>query len=816
MLNSWREDFRSAVRLVRNNPGFSAVIILCLALGIGPSTATFSVINASLLHPVDVAAPEDMVVVVQQRTFPNGEVNFNDSISYPNYADMRDRATTVDLATEGTTGVSIRTGDTTDIIYCAIVSPNFFDVLGREPLHGEVFHASENDTPGSQPVVVLGHSFWMDRFGGDQDAIGSVLRINGNDFKVIGVMPRSFTGNNAIVQPPVWVPTTMMDQIRPSVPSQLVLRNHTWLRHFGRIRSGSTIENVKDDLARISRELTNEYPESNEFAVFTAAPFTGIPIEGVGPLRQIVGLAAIVVFLLLLLSCTSTAAMQLSRATVRRREIAIRMSVGASRWRVFRQLLVESVFMAVVAGGFALILSLWAFEGIRYLIPANVRDQVIFGSSLDYRMLAFTLMVSMLAGVLFGITPAWQMSKPDLLAPLKSQEAGGDYGSARLRNILVTAQFAMAIVLLICAGLFVKGLRRAQALDPGFEAKNMVIFDTELNLYGYSTEQSLRFVNEFRDRMAKVPGVIAVSASRFPPLSNANSNSRATPINEDLSTGVSFEVSMNWLAPGYLEATGIPLIAGRDFTPEDKRGAKAVIIVNETMAKYFGGTEKAVGRLVSGFAGESAEIVGVARDSKYNSLGEEGVVFAYIPLEQQPTRELAFCMRTEGDAAAMIAPISAEIRAMNPDLAISAVRTMQQQTQRLLWPARVTAILFTVLGGLALVLAVVGIYGVVSYSVARRQLEIGVRMALGGQPRDLVVLLVKRGLRLVAIGAALGIGIAFAVTTFLAPLLSGLSPQDPQVFVLVPALLLAVAGTAIYLPARKATRVDPMVVLRYE
>ncbi len=819
MRDSLWQDIRSAVRLLRNSPGFSAVVILCLALGIGPSTATFSVINAALLHSVDVAAPDDMVVVLNHRAgrpMGGGEMDVSDSVSYPNYADLRDRTTTVDLAIAGTTEISVRAGDSTDIITCSIVSPNFFDVLGRAALHGEVFHASDNDVPGSQPVVVLGYAFWKEEFEGNPGAVGSVMRINGHDFTVIGVMPRSFTGNAPVLQPPLWVSSTMMDQIRPNVPSQLVMRNHTWLRQFGRIRPGNDLDNVKDDLARISRELATEYPESNEFTSFSVAPFSGIPVEAVEPLRQIVFLAGVVVFLLLLLSCTSTAAMQLSRATVRHREIALRMALGASRWRVFRQLLVESIFMAALAGGLALIMSLWAFEAIRYLIPASARDMVILSSSLDYRLLGFTLLVSLVAGVLFGIAPAWQMSRPDLLTPLKSQEAGGDYGSARLRNILVAAQFSMAVVLLICAGLFVKGLRRAQVLDPGFETKRMVLFDTELSLYGYSSEQSLKFVKDFRERVAKVPGVVSVSASRFPPLAESSSNTMASPINEDLSTGKPIDVSMNWIAPGYFDTTGIELVAGRDFTADDKRGAKAVIIVNETLAEHFGGGEKALGRLIGSVSGESAEIIGVAKDSKYRSLGEEGVAFAYIPIEQSPSRELAFCMRLEGDAAPMIAPISDEIRALNPDLALSRVRTMQEQTRSMLWPARLSAVLFMVFGALALLLAVVGIYGVVSYSVARRQLEIGVRMALGGQPRDLVVLLVKRGLRLVVVGAALGIGVAFAVTRFLAPLLSGLNPADAQVFVGVPLLLLAVAGIAIYLPARKATRVDPMVVLRYE
>jgi predicted permease len=813
MWNSWREDILHAARLVRNNPGYSAVIIVCLALGIGPSTCAFSLINSALLRPVDVEAPESLVTILAERV--GGERPY-ESISYPNYVDLRDRATTLSgVAVAAGARISIRSGETSELAEGALVSPNYFDVLGRAALLGEVFHANETDAPGSQPVVVLGHAYWQVKHGGDPKVVGTTLRINGHDFTVVGVMPASFTGHMAVVQPTMWLPTTMLDEIRPDIPSQREQRGHSWMDPFARLRPGATLEQAQKELADISRQLAAEYPKSNEFLSFTAAPYTGIPVSIAGGLAQLVALAGVVVLLVLLLSCSSTAALQLSRATVRGREIAIRMAVGASRARIVRQLLVESVFIALLAGAAALLLSLWAVGLFQYLLPEGAVG-IVLGPSLDLRVLTFALLVSVAAGILFGMAPAWQMSRPDLIAPLKSQDAGGDYGSARVRNVLVAAQFALAVVLLISAGLFVRGLRRAQTLDPGFETERLAIFETELSIYGYSMERTRQFVQEFQTRVGSLPGVEAVSVSRFPPLSRSRSIGRATPVADDLSSGESIEVGINLVGPGYFQALGIPLVAGRDFTTKDSLLSRRVTIINETLARRYGRSEAAVGKLISAGPGETAEIVGVVQDSKYWTLGEEHVAFGYLPLAQSPTRELTFCVRTSAPGDEMLAPIANAIRGINPDLALSTLVSVREHTRRSMLPARVSAILFGVLGALALLLAVIGVYGVVSYSVARRQLEIGVRMALGAQPRDLILLLVRRGLRLVAIGGAVGIAAALGVTRFLAPLLSGASPTDWQVFVLVPIILLGVAWLAIYWPARKATRVDPMVVLRYE
>ncbi len=818
MWDSWWQDIRQAARLVRSNPAFSAVVVGCLALGIGPTTTTFSVLNASLLHPVDVEAPETLVTILADRV---GTGDLNESIAFPNYVDIRNRSTTLsEVCVVTGAHLSVRSGSTSELLDGAMVSPNFFDALGRKAMLGEVFHAPDNDAPGSQPLVVLGHAHWKEHFRGDSGVVGTKLRLNGHDFTIIGVMPASFTGQTAVTQPALWVPTTMMDEVRPDVPSQRGQRNHSWMRPFGRIRPGSNIEDVNRELAEISRQLATEYPRTNEFLTFTAIPYSPIPYQAVGPIAQIVLLAAIVVLLLLLLSCSSTAALQLARATVRRRELSIRMAVGASRWRIFRQLLVESVFVAVLAGGLAILLTPWAFELYRFLLPPNRPGGIVLGSSLDFRVLAFSLLVSLAAGVLFGLAPAWQMSRPDLIGPLKSQDPGGDFGSARARNVLVAAQFALAVVLLITAGLFVKSLRRAQALDPGFETERMVIFDTELSIYGYSMQRTEQFIRDFLNKAAAIPGMQSVSVSRFPPLSQSRSITGATPIRDDLSSGDQIVVGINSVGPGYFKTVKISFVAGRDFNDNDTHLSKRVVVVNEALARRYAGSLDVVGKLISsggpGGGAESAEIVGVVRDSKYWDLGEEDTPFAYLCLAQAPTRELAFCVRTAADADAMKTPIANQIRELNPDLALSTLRTVEEHTYRSLFAARVSAALFMALGGLALVLAVIGVYGVVSYSVARRQLEIGVRMALGGQPYDLVALLVRRGIGLVAIGAAVGISAAALVTGFLAPLLGGLSPTDLQVFVVVPLILLAVAWLAIYLPARKATRVDPMVVLRYE
>jgi macrolide transport system ATP-binding/permease protein len=815
MWNSWWQDIRYAARLAVNNPLHSAVIVGCLALGIGPTTTTFSLINAALLHSMDIESPDRLVTIAMKR---GDDPQLNDSISYPDFVDLRDRSTTLSEVVVVTGAhVSVRAGDTSELLDGAMVSPNYFDALGRKAALGEVFHAMPDESPGGQPLMVLGHGYWQDHFHSDPQIVGKTMRLNGHDFSIVGVMPASFTGETPVAQPPFWVSTAMLDQVRPEFPSQRLQRRHSWMRSFGRLREGVTLEKAQAELSEISRQMATEMPDSYEFISFAAVPFTGLPLRAVGPLLQLVALAGVVVILLLLLSCTSTAALQLSRATVRKREIAIRMAVGASRLRIFRQLLIESVFLALVAGGVALLLALWAFELYKVLLPAEWLSGIVLGSSLDYRVFAFTLLASLAAGILFGLAPAWQMSRPDLIAPLKSQDPGGDYGSARVRNVLVAAQFALAVVLLISAGLFVSGLMRAQTLDPGFEREHMLVFETQLNLYGLSVQKSIQFVDDFVNRVGDLKGVEHVSVSRFPPLSfHGGSRTGITPIGDDLTSGTSIPVGQNNVAPGYFKTIGIPLLAGRDFTAADTSKTRPVTIINETLARHFGGNQAAIGKLVTGGGKESPEIVGVVADSKYWSLGEKDVDFVYWSLVQQPSRELTFCIRTAGSPEPLADKVAEQIRAINPDVALSTLRTIRGHTYNSLQPARLSAILFLAFGGLALLLAVIGVYGVVAYSVTRRKLEIGVRMALGSQPRDLVALLVRRGLRLVAIGALVGIVAALSVTRFLTPLLSGESPTDWKVFLGVPVLLMAVAWLAIYLPARKATRVDPMVVLRYE
>jgi putative ABC transport system permease protein len=814
MFDSLLQDVRFGARVLRKNPGFSAIIIICLALGIGPSTTAFSLINASLLRPVDVARPEELVSIAAHR---DGDEQIGRSLSYPNYLDVRDRCESfAGLVACGGATVSIRSGKTSEMAFANLVSSNYFDVLGRNAMIGEVFHAAGDEEPGPHAVVVLGYGFWQDRLAANQEVVGSTMRINGHDFKVLGVMSPTFTGHAAVVQPALWAPMSMAAQIRPRDDSLPQQREHAWMRVIGRLRQGISLARVNTELAGASRQLAAEYPATNQLLSFDALPFSGIDPEAEVAIPQIMLLAGVVVGVLLLLSCSSTAALYLARATARRREISIRMAIGASRLRIVQQLLVEGILMALIAGGAALLLTLWAFDLYRFFLPERTAEYIALGSCLDYKLLTFTLFVSVLTGILFGLAPALQISRPDLIAALKNQDGSGDHRGTRLRNVFVVAQFSMAILLSICAGLFVKGLRHASTLDPGFESQRMVIFETDLSLYGYSTEAAAAFTRQLIERLTKVEGVTAVSVSRFPPLSDQRSMTRAVPIAEDMTSQDGVLVGVNDVGTSYFKALGIGLVGGREFMPADDRGAKQVVVVNETLARRLWPGEDAVGKtLMLGF-GEAHEVIGIARDSKYWTLGEQDVAFVYFPIAQVPSREIALCLRTDGDPDPIVAKIGQQIAALNSDLALSNLRTIQQQTYRALWPARVATILFTFLGGLAILLSVIGVYGVVSYSVTRRRLEIGIRLALGGQPRDLVLLLVRQGLKLVAVGTVLGMVLASGTTHFLAPLLNGVSPTDLQVFCVVPLLLLGVAWLANYFPARRATQVDPMVVLRYE
>jgi predicted permease len=835
----WR-DLSYAARTLVKSPGFAAVAILSLALGIGANTAIFSFVNAVLLRQLPVAEPSRLVYVYSaNRTSP-----YNVS-SYPDYVDFRDRNDVFSgLAASAPVTVSFTDGGQADAVSGSIVSGNYFDVLGVRAAAGRTFTAEEDRTPGERPVVVISHRLWQSRFGGDAGVVGRQMIMNGQQFTVVGVAPAGFDGAQVGQTSDIYVPMAMQALVRPPRggysgemnPDLLTKRNPRWLVMVGRLKPGVTPQQAQAAASALAAQLATAYPDSNKDV--TAAVWQvskGDPNQR-GTLLSVAGLLLAVVGLVLLIACANVANLLLARAASRRKEISIRLALGASRARLVRQLLTESVLLALIGGAFGLLLAVWLIGAAQtYPPPANVFP-VAFDFTLDRSVLAFTLVLSLATGVVFGVAPALQASKPDLVAALKDEtplvagQGGTFLRRLSLRNLLVVAQVALSLVLLISAGLFLRSMRQAQRIDPGFDPAHALTMPLNINLLRYTKAQGQEFYRRVLENVQALPGVESATLTRTPPLSGASRESSvtlagATPterVRGGESTG-SVNLSSNStlassVALNYFQTLNIPLVRGRDFTSQDREGAPGVAIVNETFAaRYFPGQD-ALGQRVSlgGEKGPWLEIVGVARDGKYISVGESPAPFLYQPLAQRHESGMSLIVRTKGDPAASIGAVRGAVQSVERNLPTANLRPMRELLAQSLFPARVGALLLAGFGLLALVLASIGLYGVMSYSVSRRTREIGIRMALGAQRGDVLRLVLREGMTLVGAGVVVGLAAAFATTRLLAGFLYGVSPTDPLAFAGIALLLTAVALVASFLPARRASRVDPMVAFKYE
>jgi predicted permease len=841
MMKTLWQDLRYGARTMLQTPGFTLVAIVSLALGIGANTAIFSFVNAVLLKLPPVADPSRLVYVFSGSRAAPYSVS-----SYPDYVDYRDKNQVFSgLVAYSGVSVSLSDNDQADAVTGLIVTGNYFDVLGVRAKLGRTFQPDEDKTPGSSAVVVISHALWQGRFGGDLSVVGRKLLINGQPFTIIGVAPADFNGADVGRTNDIYMPMAMQAVVRPPRggysgemnPDLLSKRNPRWLDMIGRLKEGVTAEQAKSALSALSAQLAEAYPESNKDVIASVSPVSkGDPTER-GTLVSVATLLLAVVGLVLLIACANVANLLLARAAGRRKEISIRLALGASRWRLVRQLLTESVLLSLLGGALGLLIAFWLVDALKmYSPPANLFP-VAFDFSLDKSVLAFTLLLSLLTGIVFGIAPALQASNPDLVAALKDEAvllAGQGSAFARrfsLRNLLVVAQVALSLVLLIGAGLFLRSLQRAQSIDPGFEPEHVLTMPLNINLLRYTKTQGQDFYRQVIERVEALPGVQSATLTRTPPLSGASRQSSVMVEGRDApdrithseggSTGDEMSENLTLassVALKYFQTLKIPLLRGRDFTAQDREGAPGVVIVNETFAAHYLPNQDPIGRRISlnGAQGPWLEIVGLARDGKYITVGEAPAPFVYQPLAQRHESGMTLLVRTNGDPSQLIAPVRAEVHAVEHNLPLTNARTMNELLAMSLFPARMGAILLGCFGLLALLLAAVGLYGVISYSVSRRTREIGIRMALGAQGGSVLRLVLREGMTLVAVGVALGLVVAFAATRLLASFLYGVSTTDPAAFVGVALLLSTVALVASFVPARRASKVDPMIALRYE
>jgi putative ABC transport system permease protein len=809
------QDIRFGFRILFKSPAFTLVAALSLALGIGANTAVFSIINASLLKPLPVEEPERLLSLFTTDAKNPGNLE----TSHLNYIDYRDQNQVFSgLLAYTFAQVSLTRGETSEPVFGLVVSGNYFDVLGVKAAMGRTFMPHEDKTPGAHPVVALSHRLWQRRFGGDPNLVGKTISLNRHDFTVVGIIPEGFTGTDLGPGPDLWVPMMMHEQAQPGF-DWYNERRGLFLFLIGRLKPGVSASQAQASLKVFADQLAQSYPKDNNGRGARVVPLLQARIDpdGSGQLLLASGVMMVVVALVLLIACANIANLLLARASARRKEIAVRLALGAGRARLIRQLLTESLVLSLVGGVIGFLVAFWAKDLLRSFDPVGGGPNAPPIATLNFRVLGFTLLVSLLSGVIFGLAPALQASKPDLVLTLKGETsalARRAFGF-NLRKALVVIQVALSLVSLISAGLFVRSLRNAQAVNPGFITDNILLAGFNLGREGMDRSQGANFQRQLVERASSLPGSQSVTIASSRPFGGGIWRSVFLEGQAPDERGVF--VQLNNVGLRFFETLGIPLITGRDFTERDAENAPHVVVVNETMARRFWPNQSAVGKRFKFFGEEFyREVVGVARDTKYNDLTEANTPFIYVPLLQNYADAGTLHVRAAGDAAQITAAVRGVVKELAPNLLLLDVQTLSNRIDQSLNGQRSQTRLLAFFGLLALLLSSIGIYGVMAYSVAQRTREIGIRMALGARSQNVLSLIIKQGMALVVSGVALGLIAAFVVTRLIGSLLFGVTAADPMTFAVTSLLLVGVAALAGYLPARRATKVDPLIALRQD
>jgi predicted permease len=811
------KDIRFGLRGLIKRPGFTAVAVITLALGIGANTAIFSLVNTVLLRSIPIERPEEIVSVAVRAK--------NDSMSafsHPNYLDFRDRNEVLSgLLIYRFVPLSLSRSGTNERLWGYEVSGNYFDVLGVKPIQGRTFLPEEDKTRLTHPVVVLSYDGWQHRFAGDPDIVGKDILINNHQFRVIGITPEGFKGTEVVYAPDLWVPNAMIGWVEPG---------SEWIDHrgdmnffgIGRLKPGVDAGQAENSLNLLAQQLAKEYPDTNEGQSIRIGAAGFIIPELRNAVVSFTWVLMAAVALVLLVTCTNIAGLLLARATDRRREIAIRLAMGANRYRLIRQLLTESLLLSIVGGAAGVLLAVWMLKLLLTLKP-SMDFPLTIDVSLDWRVLMFSLAVSVIAGAVIGLAPALQATRPNLLNTLKDTSAQGGAGRTRLRSVLVVGQIAISLVVLIAAGLVVRTLQQLQTMSPGFDPQNALMVSFDLSLQGYDEAQGQQFYRQVIEKVQSLPGVKSAAVSSYIPLS-LDYNSRNVYVQgETAERGANTPISMNArVGPRYFETMGTAVVYGRDFTEQDQEKSETVAIVNETFVRRLmpavKSSAEAVGKQVSfrSPAGPFMRIVGVVKDGKYFNIAEDPRTFIWTPMTQDYSSYAALMVRTTSSPEAAFAGVRGAVQSLDPNLPLYDVKTLTEHLKLALFPARVAATVLGAFGLLALLLSAIGIYGITSYSVAQRTHEIGIRMALGAQLGDVLKLVLHHALKLTMIGAAVGLVGAYLATRAITSVLYGVSATDPLTFGFVSVLLIGVALVACYVPARRATKVDPLVALRNE
>jgi putative ABC transport system permease protein len=797
-------DLRYGTRMLWKSPGFTLIVLLTLSLGIGANTAIFSVVNTVMLRQLPFKNA-DRLVRIMESNLERGWPNFG--VSHPNFLDWRARNQTFE-AMAATAGASfnLNRGGDVEVIQGAVITADFLPVLGVSPALGRNFLPEEDRPGGNTRVALITHESWQRRFGGDPGIVGKTLTINDNPFIVVGVLPESFSWGGV-----------RNEVFAPLAPDPARNRGDHRLRVIGRLKPGVTWEQALADMNTVAQQLAQQYPETNKGWSVGGQKFYDwiVPEES---RRSLLVLAGAVIFVLLI-ACSNVANLLLARGAARQKEISIRMALGAGRFRIVRQLLAEALLLALIAGGLGLLVAMWVVEVLKTMNPANLPrlDEL----SVDGRVLAFGLLISLVTGVLFGLFPALQVLRPDLNETLKDGARGsGGVGGQRVRGALVMVEVALSVALLIGAGLLLRSFWKLQDVKPGFEPERLLTVRINLPRSRYRDNQAAwTFYSRLMQEIRGLPGAQDAGITSLMPMGSGNTSTEAQIPGRSAAPDDS-QPSASWriISPGYHRTLGIPL-RGRDFDERDTASSQPVTIISEEMARRHWPGEDPIGKsvVIGSFGGRERTIIGIAGDVRSFGLDTEPGAMVYVPLATAALwNPFSLVVRTRSEPMALASAVRGALRSIDPNVPVYDIQTAERMLSDSLGSRRFNMFLLGSFAGVALLLASVGLFGVMAYLVSQRTREIGVRLALGAQPRDVFRLVIGRGMLLALIGTAAGLAAAFGLARLLETLLFQIKPADALTFTVAPALLLVVALLACYIPARRATKVDPLVALRCE
>lgn len=807
------QDVRYSVRALRNSPGFAVIAVLTLALGIGANTTIFSWINSTLLNPIPGVGHTGSIVSLMLGTDPSDPMPF----SYPDYIDLRDR----NHSFSGIAASSLRPLDLTgrgkpERVWGALVSANYFDVLGLKPVLGRRFVPADGEKPGGAPYAVISYRFWQSHFGADRGIVGRVISLNQHPYTVVGVTPPLFQGSQTGLRVEIWVPLTMEQQFA-SAQNLLEKRSNYWLMLLGRLQKGTTLEQSQAEMNGLFAQLVRNFPNDHRGRTHVlVSPLWRAPFGANGYMYVLLPILMGIAGVVLLLACANVANLLLVRGVSRQREIAIRLSMGANRGRLVRQMLVESGILALFGGTLAVFLTLWTSTlFVKFMPPSEL--PIALDVQADGRVLGATFVLSILTAVFFGLLPALRSSKMEPAAILKSDgsTSSANRHKARLASGLVVAQISLSLLLLVCAGLFIRAFDKTQRYDLGFNPDHVLLSTFDLFPAGYKRDDGIAFQRQVLTKLQSIPGMESVSLADWVPLGFASNGISVSPEGYEPQPHENMEVGDTSISPEYFKTMQIPVIEGRAFSDNDTSNTQDVLIVNQAfVARYWPG-QNAMGKRVN-TDGAPRTVVGIVRNSQTNDLSETAQPFVYLPLLQDYSHTVTIHARVSGDPLAYATAVENTVHELNGDLPVYDVSTLKARVQVVSTNERIAGSFVGCFGLLALALAAIGIYGVIAYTTRQRTQEIGIRMALGAQQKEIFDLILGQGVRLTFIGVALGLVLSLLLTRFLRSLLFGVTTTDPLTFAVVIALLSAAALIACYLPARRAMLIDPIESLRHQ